>query len=101
MEFDETRLVIDWNRCPVELRLLDVVRMNDLAEHVDRVGTGKADRRTCESQEHRVRECVSEVPGVSLQEAVLASVRLISDHEYVGAVAENGMIYLPLLQLEL
>src|ERR1041385_5100627 len=107
MELDLWRRVEKGDGCVVFWALLDVIGVDQLAEHVDGVGAAEADGCAGEADTPSIGQRLGQITGISLFKSVLRAVRLVRDDHQVRALGQNWMLHLhrlavwPGLQAEL
>jgi hypothetical protein len=77
----QAAFVVDGHGRAVLDRPLNVVNADVIAEHGPRVGVGLLDRRAGEAYERGARQRVAHVAGKTVDEVILAAMRLVSDHD--------------------
>ena len=88
-ELGQPALVVDRHRSAVLHGALDVVNADVVAEHRARVGVLQLDRRAGKADERGVGKSVPHVPRESVDEVVLAAVRLVGDDDDVAPLGEH------------
>ena len=89
LQLCQAALVVDGHCCPVRHCPLDVVDTDVVAKDSARVRIGFFNRGTGEADERSIRQRITHVPGESIDEVVLAAVRLVGNHDNIAPLREH------------
>ena len=95
-QLGQTALVVDGHRGLVLHGPLDVVNADVIPEDGPGVGILQFNGRPRETDERGLGQGITHVPGITVDEVVLAAVRLVGDHDDVPPVRKHG-VPVPLL----
>ncbi|VBC99338.1 Uncharacterised protein [Burkholderia pseudomallei] len=90
-QFNDARLVVQWLRSPVFHRLTDVVDIGILTEDVNGVFVVTLQRGACKTDKGRFWKGLAHPPRPTLNETILATVRLVGYHHHVCSIRDRSM----------